>query len=432
MIKNNARGELLSMKEKVKIITNNGEFPIGAYFGPFPKDPRWPDDPDVLNDESYKLAHDGGFNFMISFVERYPANVANVHRALDCAARNGMRMILSDENIEQGTVEAKLNSNGRLPDVEEEYRSSILDHGDHPGYWGCYVVDEPLPRAFVMTGLLRDIFYKVSPDKLFFVNMLPIYAIQSMKNTDWIYDDAEREQTYSDYLRGYIEYVRPEVLCYDYYPYMKKFPEFSGEFFVNLAIARKESERAGIPFWVSPQAGAWADPNCRGLSVGEMRHQVYCSLAFGAKGLVYYVWSASAGHTQGITKDGKPTYLYSYVKECNLLVKKIQSDLLADVSLGVIVTGTTPGRIPPYALAEDCGNIESVQAMHVLTGIFENDGVYNYIIVNNSITDKERLVVRFKNGRKRKVILSDRQFDAEGQDLQLDLDIGDCAFIKEV
>ena len=59
------------MKIKTKNVTNNGKLPIGAYFGPFPKDPRWPDDPDVLNNESYKLARDGGFNFMIGFAERY-------------------------------------------------------------------------------------------------------------------------------------------------------------------------------------------------------------------------------------------------------------------------------------------------------------------------------------------------------------------------
>lgn len=420
------------MKQKGVQVTNNGEFPIGAYYGPFPKDPRWPDAPDVLNDKSYKLARDGGLNFMIGYAERYPTNTADVHRALDCATRNGMRMILSDENIEQGTVEAKLNLTGKLPDVEEEYKSSLRDHGDHPGYWGCYVVDEPFPRAFVMTAMLRDIFYKASPDKLFFVNMLPIYAIQSMKNTDWIYDDEEREQTYTDYLRGYIDYVRPPVLCYDYYPYLKPFPEFSGEFFVNLAIARRESMRAGIPFWISPQAGIWPDPNCRGITVGEMRHQIYCSLAFGAKGLVYYVWSAAAGHTQGLTKNGEPTYLYKYAQECNLFIKKIEKDLLADVSLGVLVSGGTPGRMPTYALAENCGNIKEVNGAHVLTGVFENEAGFHYLVVNNSITEKEVVTVEFKTARKRLIVLADREFEEENRELRLTLDIGDCAFIKEV
>lgn len=418
--------------QKTKKVTNNGRLPIGAYFGPFPKDPRWPDEPDTLNDETFKIAHDGGFNFMIGFAERYPANAEAVARSMECAAHNDMRMILSDANIEQGTIEYKLKRDGRLPDIKAEYQSSIVDHGAHKGYWGVYCVDEPLPDRFPLLATIRDVFYEVSPDHLFFVNMLPTYAIHGMLDVDWIYDNMEREEQYKKYIAGYLDMVRPEVLCYDYYPYLQQFPAFGGDFFVNLAVAREETKRRGLPFWVSPQAGVWGDPNCRGLSIGEMRHQIYMSVAFGATGLVYYVWTASAGHTQGLMKDAKPTYLYNYAKECNLFIGRIENELLNQESLGVIVSGETLGRIPEYAKAKDTGSIAEIVGAHTLTGVFEKENGYNYLIVNNSITEKDEVTVTFRTAKARTAVYPDgREETLDGEKYTLRLDIGDCIFIKE-
>lgn len=420
------------MVPKTKKVSNNGKLAIGAYFGPFPKDPRWPDDPDVLNDESFRLAREGGFNFMIGYAERYPANIEEVTRSMDCAARNGMRMILSDANIEQGTIEYKLMSTGRMPDVKAEYESSMAHHGNHPGYWGCYIVDEPLPNRFPMLSDIRDTFYEVSPDKLCFINMLPTYAVQGMLGVDWVYDEAERDALYTSYVTGYLDTVRPEMFCYDYYPYLQDFPAFGGDFFVNLAIVRRETQARGIPFWVSPQAAIWGDPNCRGLSMGEMRHQVYTALAFGATGLVYYVWSQSAGHTQGLAKDGKPTYLYHYAKECNLFAERLEKDLLANESLGVIVTGTTPGRIPEYAHAENTGNLSSVRAAHAVTGVFANEKGFRYLVVNNSIIEKDEIVLTFGTDAERTVFYPDgREEKISGKEFVFKAEIGDCVYIAE-
>ena len=436
MISVNNKGweEKTFMKVKTRNVTNNGKLPIGAYFGPFPKDPRWPDDPDVLNDESYKLARDGGFNFMIGFAERYPSNTPDVNRSLECAAHNGMRMILSDENIEQGSVERKYGE-ADISGAEQDDQTSIDEHGDHPGYWGCYIVDEPCPPKFGNMRKLRDMFYRVSPNNLFFINMLPSYAMHLVKNdgSDWIYDTEERLGVFRKYVAQYLDEVDPELFCYDYYPYMGPFPAFSGDFYANLAITRDECQKRGKPFWVSPQAGMWADPNTRGLSIGEMRHQNYTALAFGAKGFVYYVWSQAAGHTQGLAKDGKPTFLYYYAQECNLFIERYEKDFIANESLGVIVTGSSMGNIPDCALAQDKGDILSVEGEHLITGVFENEGKYSYLVTNNSITYYDNIVVKFGKAVKRVACHPDgREEEFTALEYRTKLDIGDCVYIKEL
>lgn len=420
------------MKIKTKNVTNNGKLPIGAYFGPFPKDPRWPDDPDVLNNESYKLARDGGFNFMIGFAERYPSNTPDVNRSLECAAANGMRMILSDENIEQGSVERKYGTED-ISAAKADYQKSIEEHGDHKGYWGCYIVDEPCPDKFANMRKLRDIFYEVSPDKLYFINMLPSYAMHLVAGVpDWIEDRTERLETFRKYVAEYLDVVDPELFCYDYYPYMGVFPAFSSDFYANLAIIRRECQLRGKPFWVSPQAGKWRDPNTRGLSIGEMRHQNYISLAFGAKGFVYYLWSQSAGHAQGIAKDGKPTYLYYYAQECNLFIEKYEKDFIANENLGVVQTGASLGEIPAYAFAKNTGNIQAVQGEHLLTGIFENEKGFSYLVANNSISAYDTVKITFKSATARIACHPDgREEKIDGVEYTTKLDIGDCVFIKE-
>lgn len=422
------------MISKTKKVSNNGLLPIGAYEGPFPKDPRWPDEPNSLTDATYRLARSGGFNFMIGYAERYPANIEEVARSLECAANNGMRMVLSDANVEQGTIEYKLMRNGRMPNIKAEYESSMAHHGEHPGYWGCYIVDEPLPNRFPMLADIRDVFYEVSPNKLCFINMLPTYAVQSMAGVDWLYDDAERDALYTTYVTGYLDTVRPEMFCYDYYPYLQDFPSFGGDFFVNLAIVRRETQKRGIAFWVSPQASIWGDPNCRGLSIGEMRHQVYTSLAFGATGLVYYCWSQHVGNakTQALAKGEEPTYLFNYAKECNLFTESIGKDLLENESLGVVVAGTTPGRIPDYALAEDRGNLASVEGAHALVGVFANEKGFRYMAVNNSILEKDEIVLTFRTDVERTIRFTDgRTEKITGKEYTFRADIGDCVYVEE-
>lgn len=381
----------------------NGEFPIGGYFGPFSKNERYPDKPDVLNDESFSLAKKCGFNFTVCYTERYPETRDTVFRALDCAARSGMKVLVSDSYIEQGTIESKLMSEGRLPDFKSDYRISERDYGNHPAFLGCYIVDEPLPPRFPLLKSICDAFYEVTPNKLFFVNMLPVYGISSMRNVFWIEDEYEREKVYSKYISGYIHTVKPPLLCYDYYPFEHEFPKFGADYFVNLAVARKESQKANIPFWVSPQSAAQG--NMREIGLGEMMMQVNTSLAFGAKGLMYFCWSmpydgmcGSEKYSAALTDQGKPMPMYYHAKAANEWVRKIGKELLACESLGVTSAGTAPARIPDYALAESAGALQSLQGKHALVGVLQNknNGKYAYLVVNDSIWEDDCIELTFK------------------------------------
>lgn len=407
---------------------------IGAYFGPFSKTKRYPDIPDALNDASFRLAKDGGFNFLICYTQRYPETRDDVFRALDCAERAGMKMLLSDSNIEQGTIEAKLMRQGKLPDMRRDYTSSVKDYGGHPAFLGCYIVDEPLPPKFPLLRDIRKVFDSVTPDKLFFVNMLPVYGISAMENEFWIEEAERREEVYGRYISGYLETVKPPLLCYDYYPFQGEFPEFGVDYFVNLAVARREAQRAGIPLWVSPQAAVQG--NMRALCGAEMRMQVNTSLAFGATGLIYFCWSMPCNgmcgkevYSQALTDAGKPMPMYSFAKEVNLWVHKIEKFLLNGKNLGILQAGTSPAPIPAYAFAETRGSLLDFSAKHALAGVFKIGGEFGYLIVNNSIDEEDEIRVSLSQ----KFLSYSADGEREiGKSAVFRLAPGDAVFLKQI
>lgn len=411
----------------------NGKFPIGAYFGSFCRTERYPDMPDVLNDESFALAKAGGFNFTISYTERYPETRADVLRALDTAHRHGMKVLVSDSNIEQGTIESKLMREGRLPAYKADYQTSADDYGSHPAFLGCYIVDEPLPPRFPLLADIRKAFNKVTPDNLFFVNMLPVYGISAMKGEFWIEDDYERERVYTKYIEGYLATVKPPLLCYDYYPFEREYPNFGTDYFVNLAVARRAAMKAKIPLWVSPQAASQG--NMRALNEGEMMMQVNTSLAFGAKGLVYFCWSmpydgmcGQERYREALTDRGIPMPMYYMAQAANAWVRKIEKYLLNARSLGVVAVGTSPARIPDFALAKDRGSLKSVHGKHVLVGVLQNgEGKYAYLAVNNSIQEEDEVCVAIEG----KFVCTSEDACKSGQnEMTVRLQAGRAVFIQ--
>jgi hypothetical protein len=80
----------------------------------------------------------------------------------------------------------------------------------------------------------------------------------------------------------------------------------------------------------------------------EMRYLVYTTLAYGAQGISYYIYTC-AGHTGGIANaDGTPTPLYHALKTLNREFVAIARELQPLGSLGVYHAGTLPQGAEPF------------------------------------------------------------------------------------
>ena len=172
-----------------------------------------------------------------------------------------------------------LNAIVTLPGVQDK---NTLPDGS--ACWGYGLRDEPNAKDFPEMRQLVDAVRAARPGKLGYINLFPSYA------SPWGQLGAEN---YDDYVRQFIEVVDPDVLCMDHYPIFKPDRDGRDGYCADLAVMRKYALQQNIPFWNFFNAmpyGPHTDP-----TASQMRWQVYASLTYGAKGVLYFCYYTPAG-----------------------------------------------------------------------------------------------------------------------------------------
>ena len=98
---------------------------------------------------------------------------------------------------------------------------------------------------------------------------------------------GDTETAYREHLRQYVEVVKPDLISYDHYPFRKTHD--SGDYFLNLALAREAALAGGVPFINVVQAVALS-PESRVPTAGEGRFQAYTTLAYGGQGISHFTY----------------------------------------------------------------------------------------------------------------------------------------------
>lgn len=200
---------------------------------------------------------------------------------------------------------------------------------DGPACWGYALRDEPAVADFPALREKTDAIRKARPGKLAYINLFPNYAnAQQLGAKD-----------YDEYVSKYLEQVIPDVLCMDYYPVMKPGEDGRDGYCVNLEVMRKYSLEKNIPFWnffnCMPY-GPQADP-----TESQIRWQVYTSVAYGAKGVLYFCYYTPSGgeFPKGgaiIARDGRRTRHYDEAQRLNFALKNLGPVLMKLASTGVV------------------------------------------------------------------------------------------------
>ena len=212
---------------------------------------------------------------------------------------------------------------------------------NHPAFYQYFVQDEPSAADFPRLGRLVAYLRERDPQHLAYINLFPTIA-----NNKQLGVKGDTITAYEQYLRQYLDIVKPSLLSYDHYHFAVagdcSFGEKVAEqYFLNLAMIRQTAKEAGIPFLNIVQACSWA-PSMRVPTGDEMRFLVYTTLAYGAQGISYYVYCAP-NHTGGITlPDGTPTPIYHALKPLNREFVAIATELQPLDSLGVYHAGMLP------------------------------------------------------------------------------------------
>jgi len=210
----------------------------------------------------------------------------------------------------------------------------VADYGSHPALYGYFLQDEPNYEQFQALGEISREFEKQDPAHLPYTNLFPTYASVEQLGTP----------TYADHLDKYLSIVQPRVLSYDHYCLMKDGSDRK-DYFENLELIREYGLRYHTPQWniiLSLPHLAYRDP-----TAGEMRWQVYTSLAYGMQGLMYFTyWTHPDWEKDGqvaiVDSHGKPARLYPIVQQLNAEIRTLGKTLLGLTSTAVYHTGETP------------------------------------------------------------------------------------------
>ncbi len=219
--------------------------------------------------------------------------------------------------------------------------------------WGYMVKDEPTLKDFPGLKAIVSKLREARPGHLAYINLYPNYATAKQLGTD----------SYEEHVRRFAEEVDVDVLSMDHYPAMRPDADTREAYCHNLAVLREVSLARKIPFWnffnVMP-FGNHFDP-----TEAQIRWQIYTSLAYGAKGVLYFCYWTPGGREfpKGgaiITAEGRRTRHYEEAQRINGTIKQLgpvlmkltstnvyrvhQNDDPAVILAGAPLQVTTPGE----------------------------------------------------------------------------------------
>jgi len=243
---------------------------------------------------------------------------------------------------------------------------------DGPACWGYSIVDEPSASRFPELRKAVDSIRQSRPGKLSYINLFPNYASPDQLGT----------RDYDEHVAQFMNVVRPDVLSMDHYPIFKPDADGRDNYCLNLEVMRRESLAAGIPFWNffnTMPYGPHTDP-----TEAQLRWQIFTSLAYGAKGVMYFCYWTPRGDEfpKGgaiLTADGRRTRHYDEAKRINAGLKKLGPTLMKLTSASV--HRVKPSNATPDALTGS--PLRKISEGDYLVGVFRHADGRRAVLLNN-------------------------------------------------
>jgi hypothetical protein len=238
--------------------------------------------------------------------------------------------------------------------------------------WGYTVIDEPSAKLVPELRKTVEGIRKARPGRLAYINLFP----------NWTPAESLGAESYDEYIRRFVEEVGVDVLSMDHYPAMNPDADTRDNYCANLDVMRKFSLKQGIPFWnffiVMPFLDRY-DP-----TEAQLRWQIFSSLAYGAKGVLYFCYWTPPGDwfLKGgaiITAEGRKTRHYEQAKRINTNLKNLGPTLMK-------LTSTDVRRVKP---GEDAGvllkgtPIKALTGSDYLVGVLKHADGRRAVLLNN-------------------------------------------------
>ena len=266
---------------------------------------------------------------------------------LDVAAKHGLRAMLQSDLLDPAVLDN--------PARRAQLDALIERVKKHPALEAYFITDEPGAGAFSGLGKLVAYLRERDPARLAYINLFPTYANEAQlgvsadagerarvgypQNFAGVGTDDKTVLRYREHLKQYIEIVKPDLISYDHYHFMKDGSD-GNQYFLNLALIRNAAIEAGKPFLNIIQA-CNSEKSWRLPSAAETRFLVYTTLAYGGRGISYFIYWGPRSYG-GLYQDGKPSPMAKEVAALNTEMEKLGSAFMSLDSLAVYHTAPLP------------------------------------------------------------------------------------------
>ncbi|HUU23789.1 MAG TPA: hypothetical protein VM389_14740, partial [Phycisphaerae bacterium] len=252
-----------------------------------------------------------------------PEAHAKARRLLDLAGARGIQLILCDRRTQSpATNWSDFFTPAKLPDdFRRQAAAAVDDFADHPATWALFVLDEPVrgnfPAMAEACRTLRELTDRAEP----FFNLLPDHRM-SPHDPSWRIENEVGFDDFNAYLDHVVAETRATMLCYDCYCQMSEEWGGRGQYFRNLAEFQAASIRHEIPFWtITLTLGHWM---YHPPSPEELGWEFFSALAYGAQGILYFLYRAGGlgGYGAPVDELGQKGPLYPQMRRQHHLFQR--------------------------------------------------------------------------------------------------------------
>lgn len=349
--------------------------------------------------------------------------------------------------------------------LDKRFEANIRLYKDFPAFAGISFFDEPGSDCFEGIAHAKEVFERVCPDKVFYVNMLPHHIsaeqlqygacqINVPKATD---DNLAvrhgNDNRYVYFTEKYIKEVNPKLYSYDSYPFLTL---GNVESMIHTAlyelpqICDYNHRTYGVPYWMFMQVGGkWEGSANRVTDEAEMRLQISVGLLYGASGIQLFPccfpndWLHDPIADGGVFgRLGEITKQYGYVKSALRQLRAVEKYLATATGKGRFAVGEYQGLLPAEEElqkiqwnetiyrggfpeckrfdvdVEACPKVEAT-SQFLISRLESEEGKEMYFLVNNSIVTAANVRVIFDGEKKYTVVYQGESFEKTGSELYL-------------
>ncbi len=362
--------------------------------------------------ERYQEVADAGIEYLVPGNGSF--NLEQNLKAMDLAQQVGIRII---------PVEMRLLPFDWNQDVSIDtavIKQIARDYKDHPAFGGYFVKDEPDISMYPALKQVADIFHSVDPKNESLNCLFPNYGTLTQFGVE----------DYGEYITSFIDIVKPGLLAYDSYV-LKHDTTLYDDWYSNLSLVRKETQKAGIPYLVFIQSHG-VEEGLRLPDRAEILWQANTVLSYGARGVGWLsYWTPEAGlgvpHAEGVPPliehyyngpidiDGKRTETYDFVREANLYLKRAGKGLLGwdNTDVARYENGKMVGEGSSPVVSPDGEEAD------IIIGTYRKEGKTRLVISNAGCDKPTSFALHYASGYEPMEVFASIEADPTGQNESL-------------